>query len=158
MIYPLIIKKTIVVIQNDSDIPSEDIVIRHIDKHMEQFDMFKHKYPNNEVFYYNLTLQRFFRRKDLIGNISITVSCTKQEIITVLKTNTTRILIPIFLILIGIPLITGNPFSKPLGDRPFMWLFIAYALIVPAWQFRLRNNALKRLSNEIESIVQNLNK
>ncbi|MFT6501006.1 MAG: hypothetical protein ACJASQ_001116 [Crocinitomicaceae bacterium] len=158
MIYPLIIKKTIVVNQNASDFPSEDVVLRHIDEHMEQFDMFKHKYPNNEMYYYNVPLMRLFRRKDLIGNISITVACTKQEIITVLKTNTIRIFIPLFLLLIGVPLITGNPFSRPLGDSPFIWFIIAYVLIVFAWQFRLRNIALKRLSNEIESIIQSLYK
>jgi hypothetical protein len=158
MIYPLTIKKTIVVNQNASGILSEALVLSHIDQHIEQFDMFKYKYPNNELYYYNLPLVRLFRRKDLIGNISVQVFCTNQEITTKLKTNTLRILTPVILLIIGIPLITGNPFSTPLSDRPFMWLIIVYVLIVPAWQFRLRTIALKRLTNEIKSIIQKLNK
>ncbi len=158
MIYPLTIKKSIVVIQSGSEVTSEQRILNQINEHMKQFGMFKHVYPDNELFYYKLDPVSLFRRRDLIGNVSISISSTKQEIETVLKTNTTRILIPLILLLIGIPLIVGNPFSFSLNDRPFMWLIIAAVLILSTVQFLLRNIAIKRLSNEIKMIIQNQNK
>ena len=157
MIYPLTIKKTIVVNQNASDIPSEDTILSHIDEHMEQFNMSKYKYPNNEMYYYKLPFVRVFRRKDLIENISIKVSCIDQEIITVLRTNTTRILIPLVLLIVGIPLVVGNPFIYSIKDKPFLWFIITVVLLQSIFLFVLRNITLNRFYDEIKLIIQNLN-
>ncbi|HIP31668.1 MAG TPA: hypothetical protein EYG86_02790 [Crocinitomicaceae bacterium] len=110
---------------------------------MKQFGMFKHAYPDNELFYYKLDPITLLRRRDFIGNISISVSSSKKETVTVLNTNTIRILIPLFFLVIGVPLIIENPFSFSLNDRPFMWFVIEVVLIISTGQLLLRNIAVK---------------
>lgn len=123
MIFPITITKRIILKRIDYKEVSERDMVNLIDDHMQQFGLFKGKSKENELFYMNLDPLLLYSRNNL-RNVLFKVNSNREEFRIEIKTNTLRILLPFFFLLIGFPL-TRNSIEKP-----FIWLLLTLGLIV----------------------------
>lgn len=155
MTSPLAITKKLVLNQKDDINSSEKEILNKMEEYMEQFGMLKFHYSENELYYLKSVPFWLFRKMDHLGNLSITVSCTNQEIAIVLKTNTELLIISFVVIIVAVILVVGNPFTFSISDKPLMWLLLAYGLLTSAWRYFKRIRMMNRIQNEILLTMKN---
>ncbi len=86
MIFPLSLKRHIVLSQDEFPISSEKYITNHIEEYMTQFGMMKNRRADNELFYLNMDPIKSMARRSLMRNLLIRVEVIDNKVKITLET------------------------------------------------------------------------
>ncbi len=86
MIFPLSLKRHIVLSQDEFPISSEKYITNHIEEYMTQFGMMENRRADNELFYLNMDPIKSMARRSLMRNLLIRVEVIDNKVKITLET------------------------------------------------------------------------
>lgn len=147
MIFPLTIKKRIILNLDEYPISSDMYIVGHISDYMTQFGMMEQRRADNELFYLNMDPFKSLARRRFMRNLSIKVEVTNNQVVITLETAA------ILLFLIAVLSFIVPFFLPPAEGKIFIPVMV---VSIVAINYGIILIVLNMYISEIETLVRSL--